>query len=118
MKNWKGEGQAVTFIAPADGVTSGVPVIVGGLFLIPAYSAAKDYECEGLTSGVFELEKVSTDTPTQFAAAYWDPTAEKVTTAADDGEQSPTAFAKIGVFMNAQLTATTVADIRLDGVSI
>jgi predicted RecA/RadA family phage recombinase len=60
---------------------------------------------------VFSLPKKSTDTPTQFAKAYWDATNGEVTTTATDNTL-------IGVFMHAHETGTTEADIRLNGVSI
>jgi len=111
MKNFVQTGDVVTFIAPAGGVTSGVPVVVNSLVLIPALSAAATYECEGAVTGVYELPKKSTDTPTQFAKAYWDDSEGEVTTTATDNTL-------IGVFMNALGTGTALADIRLNGVGV
>lgn len=111
MKNFVQSGDTVTFIAPTGGVTSGVPVVVGSLVLIPAFSAAATYECEGVTTGVFELTKLSTDTPAQFAKAYWDATNKRVTTTA-------TGNTLIGVFMDALESGTTLANVRLNGIAV
>ena len=111
MKNFKSEGEVVTFTAPSGGVVSGQLVIIGALALIPAFSAAEGYECEGVTRGVFELPKTATDTPTQFAAAYWNATAGEVTTTASGNK-------KIGVFMDALEAGTATADVRLSGVAV
>lgn len=114
MKNYKSEGSYISFTAPNGGVESGKPVIIGDLFVIPTYSAAANYECEGATVGVFELAKLSTDTPTQFASAHWDATNKRVTTAPGEGGVNK----KIGVFMDALATGTATADVRLNGVSL
>lgn len=111
MKNWESSGEIVTFIAPTGGAVSGTPLVVGTLVVVPAFSAAEGYECEGNTRGVYKLPKLSTDTPAQFAKAYWDATNGYVTTTATDNTL-------IGVFMDTLLTGTTVASVRLNGVGI
>ena len=111
MKNFVQSGDVVTFTAPTGGAASGIPLVVGSLVVIPAFSAAEGYECEGVTTGVFSLPKKSTDTPAQFDKAYWDTTNGEVTTTATDNTL-------IGAFMHAHEAGTTEADIRLNGVSI
>lgn len=111
MKNFVQAGDYVTFIAPTGGVVSGVPVVVGSLVVIPAFSAAATYECEGAVNGVYEVDKLSTDTPAQFAKAYWDATNKRVTTTASGNTL-------MGVFMDALLTGTSKAAVRLNGVSV
>lgn len=118
MKNYKSEGSYISFTAPNGGVESGKPVIIGDLFVIPTYSAAANYECEGATVGVFELAKLSTDKPTQFAPAYWDDAESLVTTSAGGIGEGAVANKQIGVFMDALGSGTDVADVRLNGVSI
>lgn len=114
MKNYKSEGKVVTFLAPNPGVTSGVPVLIGGLFIIPTYTAATGAPCEGLVTGVVELPKLSTDTPTQFQTAYWDIAEGNVTTVVGTTPVNK----KIGVFMDALVTGTTTADVRLNGIGL
>lgn len=111
MKNFVQKGDVVTFTAPTGGVTAGVPALIGALTVIPAFSAAEGYECEGVTQGVFSLAKKSTDTPTQFAKAYWDSTNGEVTTTASGNRL-------VGVFMNALASGTVEADVRMDGVAV
>lgn len=111
MKNWVQEGNTVTFIAPPGGAVSGIPLLVGSLPVIPAFSAAVGDECEGVTQGVFNLPKHTTDTPDQFDKAYWDATNSRVTTEASGNTV-------IGVFMHALVAGTDIADIRLNGVAV
>lgn len=111
MKNFVQKGDVVTFIAPTGGAVSGTPLVIGALILVPAFSAADGYECEGVTEGVFELPKLSTDTPAQFAKAYWDATNGRLTTTATDNTL-------IGVFTEALASGTTIANVRLNGVSV
>lgn len=111
MKNFVQTGDVVTFIAPSGGVTSGVPVVIGALVLVPAFSAAVTYECEGAVTGCFELPKKSTDVVTQFAKAYWDATNKEVTITATDNTL-------IGVFMDPLAAGTTKANVRLNGVGV
>lgn len=111
MKNFVQKGDIVSFVAPAGGVTSGVPVVVGSLVVIPAFSAAAGYDCEGATTGVYDLPKKSTDVVTQFAPAYWDEANTELTVTATDNTL-------IGVFMDALASGTTEAVVRLNGVSV
>jgi predicted RecA/RadA family phage recombinase len=111
MKNSVSNGNTVTFIAPSGGAISGVPLLVGALLLIPAFSASEDQSCEGATRGVYTLPKLPTDTPAQFAKAYWDVTNGRVTTTAG-------AHKVLGVFMDEQIAGTDLANVRLNGVSV
>jgi predicted RecA/RadA family phage recombinase len=111
MKNFVQKGDVVTFTAPSGGVTSGTPVVINGLCVIPAFSAAETYECEGVTQGVFSLPKKATDTPAQFAKAYWDAALGEVTT-------TSAAMKLIGVFMDDYANGVLECEVRLNGVSI
>jgi predicted RecA/RadA family phage recombinase len=111
MKNFVQMGDTVTFTAPAGGAASGIPLVVGSLVVVPVLSAAEGYECEGVTTGVFEFDKLSTDTPAQFDKAYWDAINGRVTTTA-------TGNTLIGVFMHALATGTDKAEVRLNGVAV
>ncbi|KAA0015496.1 DUF2190 family protein [Salinicola corii] len=50
-KNFNGSGKTLTMIAPAGGVTSGIPVVLGALVLVPLDSAAEGEEFVGHTYG-------------------------------------------------------------------
>lgn len=57
MKNYIQPGSTMTFTAPVGGVTSGTPVLIGALVVIPAADAAAGDPFEGATEGVFEVPK-------------------------------------------------------------
>jgi len=111
MKNYIQEGKVVTAVAPAGGVVAGNIYVIGVLVMVASTSQAVGDQFEGETQGVFEFNKTSANTPTQFANAYWDATAEEVTTTA-------TANTLIGVFMKAYANGDTKAEVRLNGVSV
>ncbi|SEG12409.1 DUF2190 family protein [Marinobacterium lutimaris] len=111
MKNFVQKGETVDFIAPTGGAAAGIPLVVGSLVVIPVLSVPEGYECVGTVEGVFNLPKLSTDTPGQFGKAYWDATNGYVTTTATDNTE-------IGVFMEALASGTTEADVRLNGVAV
>ena len=53
MKNFLQDGETLTLIAPAGGVTSGVAVLVGDLVVIPVNDAAAGEEFQGTKRGVY-----------------------------------------------------------------
>jgi predicted RecA/RadA family phage recombinase len=53
MKNYIEPGETLTFTAPAGGVTTGVAVLIGGLIVIPATTAAAGAAFEGALCGVY-----------------------------------------------------------------
>jgi predicted RecA/RadA family phage recombinase len=57
MKNFRGPGQSVEVAAPAPGVLSGAPVLVGSLFGIASTDAATGAPVNIVTEGVFEMSK-------------------------------------------------------------
>ncbi|WP_110636250.1 DUF2190 family protein [Salinicola salarius] len=50
-KNFNGSGKTLTMTAPAGGVTSGIPVVIGALTLVPLDSADEGEEFVGHTYG-------------------------------------------------------------------
>lgn len=108
MKNYIGPGQSLTLTAPAGGVTSGTPVVIGGLLVVPKYSASENEEFTAYWMGIFTLNKVSANTPTQLAKAYWKADTEEVTTTA-------TGNTLIGVFNQAGVNGQTAIEVLLTG---
>lgn len=106
MKNFVQPGHVMTFLAPSGGVMSGDLVVVGAAFGISSYNVAEGAEGELAMGGVFTLPK-ATGAVTQFAAAYWDATAKKVTATA-------TSNLKIGVFAMAYASGDAFAAVRLN----
>lgn len=111
MKNWKKNGEVLTFIAPTGGVEAGVPVVIGGVLLVPTYSVGEGYECEGVRSGVFEFAKKATDVVTQLQKAYFDEDAGHFTTSHED--LSANAYPLVGVFAEAAGNGQTTASVLL-----
>lgn len=107
MKNYVQPGCIVDFIAPSGGVTSGTPVLIGTVLVVPQKSAAVGETFAGAVHGVFELPKATGVTPAAGGTAYWDDTAKKVTTTASGNTA-------IGWFTAAYLTGDTLANVKLD----
>ena len=71
-KNYVSTGSQHTFLAPAGGVTSGKPVKIGALTVVPLESAAEGEEFSGALGGVWLLP---CDTALAVGAAVkWDGT--------------------------------------------
>jgi predicted RecA/RadA family phage recombinase len=78
-------GKTLTFTAPAGGVTSGTPVIIGSAFVIPKTTAAAAAEFEGDTEGVHELTKAGSQAWTEGQAVHWDQANARATNVASAG---------------------------------
>lgn len=100
------DGASLTFVADAA-ITGGQLAFVGSIFGVAEHDAAIGENYTITTGKVWALPKTSADTPTIGAPAYWDATAEEVTTVSTDNT-------KIGVFMDALGAGTTSANIRLN----
>lgn len=113
MKNYEQPGLALTFTAPTGGVTSGVPVLIGGLLVVPVASADQTEKFAGYTQGVFEVTKVGSQAWAEGAVVYWDNANDRFTTTAADNYRAGVAVEAVG--SGAGLTTGVV---RLDGVSM
>ena len=110
-KNYVQVGNTLTLTAPVGGVVSGMVYLMGSLPVVAEFSAAQDEPFEGSTCGVYSLPKVPADTPAQGAKAYLLVDGTAVTTVVGSNKL-------IGVFTNSYANGTTVADVRLNGVSV
>lgn len=111
MQNYYKSGRVLTFTAPAGGVTSGTPVLIGSLVVIPAASAAVGLQFEGETEGVFTVPKTAGAAWAEGQVLYWDSTAGSFATA-------PSATARrAGAAAAAALSADTTGKVRLANVS-
>jgi len=106
MKNYIAKGEVLTVTAPAGGIESGAPVVVGPLVGIAIISAAEGLKASVALEGVYEVEKANV-AATQGAKLYWDATAEKFTTVA-----AGNTFA--GYAYEAAIQADTTVEIKLD----
>lgn len=54
-KNYQGAGQTVTFISPTGGTTSGVPLAINSLVVVPMDTTKKGEPCVGALGGSWLL---------------------------------------------------------------
>lgn len=99
----------VPFTAPSGGVVSGVPLMIGTLFVVPSIDAEEGEMFEGQLTGEWNFPKVAADVVTEGAAAYFDGT--NVTTTA-------TGNTLIGAFTEARENGDTEAHVRLNGIAV
>ncbi|MGL6122450.1 MAG: DUF2190 family protein [Shewanella sp.] len=78
MKKYVQDGNTINF-TPAAAVASGEAVLLGALLVVAVGAIAINTEGVGLTEGVFELPKLSTDVVAQGAPIYWDNTNKRLT---------------------------------------
>jgi predicted RecA/RadA family phage recombinase len=112
MKNHIQPGRTITVVAPAGGLLSGQPVVIGALFGVAAYDAPAGTNAEIETEGVFALPKPNSIVAfTQGESVYFD-------TATSLLKKSATGFYKIGVATEPAAATDSVVRVRLDGVSL
>ena len=110
MKNYIQPGNVVTLPAPAAGILSGQPLLVGSLFGVAAYTALPGADVEVELEGVFVLPKAAVAL-TAGQKVYWDAANGAVTGAAG-------ANAAIGAAVMAAAASVPSVRVRLDGKSV
>lgn len=80
MRNYIQQGEVLNLTAPAGGVTSGTPVKIGHLVVIPTVDADEGDSFAAARVGVFTVTKVSAQAWAEGDLIYWDNTAAKFTT--------------------------------------
>lgn len=78
MNNFSQPAIVVDLTAPTGGVTSGVGVLVGDLFVVATVTALVGVTFAGLTSGVVDIAKTSTDVWAEGDKLYWDNTNKRL----------------------------------------
>lgn len=107
MKNLVQHGHSLPLIAPEGGVTSGLPVAIGSLFGVAAFTAAAGALFELVRGGVFsDLPKTSSEIWAVGDTIYFDPATSKLTKVA--GSLKP-----VGIAVAAAVSAATVGTIVL-----
>jgi predicted RecA/RadA family phage recombinase len=104
-------GCSMEFTAPTGGVTVNVPVLIGGLFVIPTITAAAAARFNGLLEGVFIVPKATGEVWTEGAPAFWDVTNARASFDSTVGQQ-------IGTITSAALTGDTTGIVRLNEASL
>lgn len=111
MKTYMGEGRVLDLVVPTGGCVSGTWYIIGGILAVAtgtyAEAETRPFLVEGLTQGT----KASGTTAAAGAAAYFDSTSGLVE-ATDSATNR-----RCGVFSAVAANGSTVAEVRLDGVS-
>lgn len=105
--NFSQEGEVLEFTAPTGGVTDGVPVLIGGFFVIPTVTVAATVRFNGWVSGAWSLPKTTGETWTEGQPAYWDSAGLKITTDASLG-------LPIGAVVIAAASADTTGIVNLN----
>lgn len=108
MKNAIAHGDVFTATAPSGGVTSGQAFLLGAILVVAVAAAAEGALVAVNTEGVYEVTKLTADTPAQGAALYWDDTNKRLTTTASGNTYAGVAYEAAGG------SATTVK-IKLKG---
>jgi predicted RecA/RadA family phage recombinase len=65
-------GDVLTFVAPTGGVTSGVPVLIGGNFVIPVVTALVGVSFEGMIVGAHSMPKTASQAWAVGQRIAWD----------------------------------------------
>ena len=70
--NFVQPGDVIELAAPTGGVVTGVPELIGGLFVVPLVTAAVGVRVSCQVTGVFTLAKTSAQAWTEGQKIYWD----------------------------------------------
>jgi len=129
MKNFIQEGRVLDLVAPSGGVTAGVGVKIGALFVVAAVTAAEAATFAGDRLGVFELAATAHESAQAMAVgdtAYWDDSTKKVTKTATGNQRigvitetkaTTAAVARVVLTPSAGVAGTTIADLSLAAVT-
>lgn len=113
-------GNILDFTAPAGGVTSGVPLLIGALLVVPQTTAAAGASFAGSVVGVHSAPKATGTAWTEGAPLYWDVDNEELTTtrlgrlvahaAAAAGSSATTGYARLAPSARPTDGTLTIAD--------
>lgn len=108
MKNYVKEGNMLTAPAPAGGVVSGTPYLIGAILGIAASTQAAGTDTEFRVTGVFIVPKATGQAWTVGTRLYWDATNKNLTTIA-------TGNILVGCVAAAAVSTDTAGMVRLNG---
>ncbi len=106
-------GEVLEYTAPTGGVTKGVGVVIGSLFVVALDTVAQTLPFRGMTKGVHSLAKVGSQAWTEGVAVYFDTTNKWCSSTATVG------FFRIGVAVVAVGSGAgeTIGIVNLDAAS-
>lgn len=111
MANYVQKGENLDYI-PESNVTAGTVVVLGDRIGIVGADIAAGETGSVIVSGVFELDKSGSNAIAMGQTVYFDGTG--ITDAADDGEESPTAYAKAGYAAAAAAASAAKILVKID----
>lgn len=103
-------GNVIELTAPVGGVTTGVPVLIGSLLVIPQVTAIATAKFNALVTGVVTMAKTSAQAWTEGQKVYWDDGNSRADSAATVGML-------IGVAAKVAANPSATGTIRLNGVA-
>lgn len=107
MKNTVQRGDVLTLPAPYA-VASGAGMLVGALFAVATAAAAQGVDVEAVTTGVYDLAALSTDTGSYGTKVYWDDTNKRCTV-------TSTSNTLIGALVGPKTAGQATMRVRLNG---
>lgn len=110
--NFSQSGDVLEFTAPSGGVTNGVPVLIGGIYVVPTLTVAAGVRFNGWTEGAWTLPKTSGETWTEGQPAYWDSVNLKISIDPTVG------FPSIGAVVIAAGSSDTTGVVNLNEVTV
>lgn len=84
-KTYLQPGDTLDLVAPEGGVTSGVPLLVGGVLVVPQVTAAAGVTFAGMVVGVHAYTKTASQAWTQGQAIHWNTSTSKFDSDASTG---------------------------------
>ncbi len=101
-------GDVVELIAPSGGVVVDVPLLIGGVLVVPLVTVAQTLAFSAQFTGVWTLDKTSAQAWTEGQKIYWDAGNDR---ADSDGTLGPL----IGVAVAVAANPTATGVVRLNG---
>lgn len=111
MKNFVQDGNVIEYTVPAGGVISGVPVLIGGRLVIPAFTANAGDRFNGVTEDVFVLAKNTGEAWAEGQPVFWDAANLRLST-------DPSVGLPVGAVVVAALSADTTGVVDLNESSL
>lgn len=108
MNNFRRPGSPVKRVAPVGGATSGVPLMIGGLLLVPISTVLVGEEFEAEVEGVFLLPKTSAQAWTADQKLYFNTSTKKI-------DSDSTTGPLVGVADAVAANPSSYGRVRLNG---
>lgn len=110
--NYSQSGDLLEFTAPTGGVTDGVPVLIGGVYVVPTVTVVAGARFNGWTEGAWILPKTSGETWTEGQPAYWDSVNKAISIDPTVG------FPPVGAVVVAAASADVTGVVNLNEISV